>query len=130
FSRSCKSIKAVFLLGGCQARGGHHYAKTFFRARAHNGETVAQKRYGNRQTTSAGSTRIDPPKNANRLKSASTMGRGTSQKRNRCAEHTIKREMAGRAWLCPRPENSRRHERLDHHNRAGRVCPRIVPLHN
>lgn len=66
-------------------------------------KAVAQKGHGNRQTTSADSTQIERPKNVNCLDVASTVGRGASQKRNRCAQYTIKREMVG--WA--RPENPR-----------------------
>ncbi len=47
-------------------------------ALANDGKAVAQKRYGKRQTTSAGSIQIERPKNVNCLDSASTMGRGAS----------------------------------------------------
>jgi hypothetical protein len=81
-----------------------------------NGKAVARKGHGKHQTTSAGSIRR--PKNAYRFEFASTMGRGTQEKRMLRAQHPAKREMAGRARLCLRPESSRRHKRLDYHNRA------------
>jgi hypothetical protein len=118
------------LLWGCRDRGRvtpFRFRKHSFTRAAHNGKAVAQKRYGNRQTTS--STPIERPKNANRLCIVSTMGRGASQKRMRCAEHPVKREMARRARPRARPENPRRYERLDHHNRAHRVRPRTAPLY-
>ena len=42
--------------------------------------------YAKHQTTSAGSTRIEPSENANRLDCFSPMGRRAPQKRMRCAE--------------------------------------------
>lgn len=46
------------------------------------------------------------------------MERSASQKRMRCSECPLKREMARRARLRAGSENSRRDERLNHHDRT------------
>jgi hypothetical protein len=46
------------------------------------------------------------------------MGRGASEKRMLCAQHPAKWEMAACTRPRARPENPRRNERLNHHNRS------------
>ena len=61
------------------------------------------------------SPQLSRAKNSNRLDVASAMEH-TSQQRVRCAEHSTKREMAVRARLRARSENSCDRERLNHHD--------------
>jgi hypothetical protein len=56
------------------------------------------------------------------------MGRSASQKRMRCSECPLKREMAGRARLRARSESSRHRERLNRHNRAHPLMIEIIRL--
>jgi hypothetical protein len=82
------------LLAGCGGRGAPRYRAEeiqMFKATvtsAHDGKAVAQKRYGKRQTTSAGSTQIE----RHRTLTVSAVYRqwGDEHRKNECAVSSIR----------------------------------------